>query len=121
MRRGVGVAALLAAALAHSVAAQSTTPPRPVLGYAVVLASALNIRERPALDAPVVAVAARGEQLCVLRVEADWAEVVARVPAGGTVDAAPRAQGYVSRGFIANRSATREELLSMGCTDASGG
>jgi hypothetical protein len=121
VRRGLAVAALLAAALTHSVAAQSTTPPRPASGYAVVLASALNIRERPALDAPVVAVATRGEQLCVLRVEEDWAEVVARAPAGGTLGAARRARGYVSRGFIANRSATPEELLRMGCTDASGG
>ena len=93
MRRGLAVAALLAGALAHSVAAQSTTPSRPASGYAVVLASALNIRERPALDAPVVGVATRGEHLCVLRVEEDWAEVVARAPAGGDTGCGPARAG----------------------------
>lgn len=91
--------------------ARGQTGPEPS-AYLVVIASRLNIREAPTLDARVVGSAARGERLCALRYQGDWAEV--RTP-GTATSPAGRTRGFVSRGFVSETRATREQLQAMGC------
>jgi hypothetical protein len=83
-----------------------------VNAYLVVLASRLNIREAPALDAPVAGVALRGQRLCAVRYSGDWAEV-RTVPSAG--DGAPTVVGFASRGFLSEVRAEVAELERLGC------
>ena len=109
-----------AALTAGGAAAQQPTGPRPTgprgpeaTTYLIVLASSLNVRATPSLEGRVVASVARGDRLCIVRyVGEDWAEVASPRPG----EAGPaRPLGFTSRGFVSERSATRDELRSMGC------
>ena len=94
------------------VAAQAAGGTDDATGYAVVLAARLNVRGAPSLDAQVLATVARGDTLCVVSVRDDWAEVFA------PTDGAPgeTLQGYVARGFLAERRGPQSALAEVGCT-----
>jgi hypothetical protein len=85
---------------------------RAVSAYVVVLAARLNIRSAPALGAPVVAVAERGERLCAIGFDADWVEVRTPLDERGPPQ---RRSGFVSRGFVSETRATSQQLEEMGC------
>jgi hypothetical protein len=100
-------------ALAAPLAAQRGGEREPAASaYVVVLAARLNIRSAPALDAPVVAVAERGERLCAMGFDADWVEVRAPLDERGPPQ---RRSGFVSRGFVSETRATSRQLEEMGC------
>jgi hypothetical protein len=80
--------------------------------YVVVLAARLNIRSGPALDAPVVGVAERGERLCATGFDGDWVGVRAPLDERGPPQ---RRRGFVSRGFVSETRATSQQLEEMGC------
>jgi hypothetical protein len=105
-------AAIVLACLARPSAAAAQSPePRPELSaYLVVLASGLNVREAPDLAARVVGAVGRGERLCAIRYEGSWAEVV--TPSSSSD---PGRRGFVSRGFVSETRAGREEMQEMGC------
>lgn len=112
MRAVASTAAIVATVLAHPAAALAQTPEaRPELSvYLVVLASGLNIREAPDLGAGVVGVVSRGERLCAIRYRGSWAEVT--TPSSSAL---PGRRGFVSRGFVSETRAGRDELAAMGC------
>ena len=83
-----------------------------ISAYLVVLAGELRVRDGPSLEATIVGAAARGEELCVLRYEGDWAEVV--TPTLADRPGEPL-RGFVSRGFVSERRAAPAELERMGC------
>ena len=83
--------------------------------HATVLAGSLNVRDSPSLNGQVVGSAARGETLCVIAFEGDWAEIVTPLTEGG---APSRIRGYVSRGFVSEARADAETLRAMGCGPA---
>jgi hypothetical protein len=105
-------AAIAPTCLARPSAAVAQSPePRPELSaYLVVLASGLNVRETPDLAARVIAAVGRGERLCAIRYEGSWAEVV--TPSSSSD---PGRRGFVSRGFVSETRAGREEMQEMGC------
>jgi hypothetical protein len=116
LRRAVLSVLLLAAPLSARQPDTAGTPG--VSAYLVVLAGGLNLREGPTLGARVVGVASCGERLCAVRYDGDWAEVRTpldeRGPSGQT-------SGFVSRGFVSETRATRQQLAAMGCQGPSGG
>lgn len=75
-----------------------------------MITSSLNVRAGPSLEGDVVGAVGRGDQLCVLRVVDDWAEVRSPATVGDAVE------GFVSRGFISERRVSAEELAEMGCS-----
>ena len=108
---GVGLLFLFGASPLHAqVETPSTLTPN---AYLVVLASTLNVRGSPDLAATVVATAARSERLCLIRYDGDWAEIESPPVA----DESARIRGFVSRGFVSERRAGREELTRMGCLE----
>lgn len=107
------VVALLLALAAPLAARQGDgARERAASAYVVVLAARLNVRSAPALDAPVVAVAERGERLCAMGFDADWVEVRAPLDERGPPQ---RRSGFVSRGFVSETRATSRQLEEMGC------
>lgn len=94
--------------------AQAPGVPQPerAHAYLVVLAGSLNVREAPALGAPVRRAMPRGATLCLVRYEGDWAEVTTPRGAEG---APPPTRGFVSRGFVSERRTTTSNLAGMGC------
>lgn len=108
--RGAALALLLA--LPGTVDAQSDGGSA-VGAYLVVLSARLNVRERPGLDAKVLDTAARGDVLCVLGYEGDWARV--RRPSSIPEGEGPVAVGWVSRGFVSETRAPDRRLDEMGC------
>jgi hypothetical protein len=107
------VVALLLALAAPLAARQGGGEREPApSAYVVVLAARLNIRSAPALDAPVVAVAERGERLCATGFDGDWVGVRSPLDERGPPQ---RRSGYVSRGFVSETRATSRQLEEMGC------
>jgi hypothetical protein len=104
------VAALSGLARPAAAGAQGQDPRPELSAYLVVLASGLNIREEPDLGARVVGAVGRGQRLCAIRYEGSWAEVV--TPSSATE---PGRRGFVSRGFVSETRAGREEMQGMGC------
>lgn len=114
LAHAVGFALGCLTAMPSGVAGQASDDLVPT-GYATVLAGSLNVRDAPSLNGQVVGSAARGETLCVITFEGDWAEVVTPL---NEADASSRIRGYVSRGFISEARADAETLLAMGCGPA---
>lgn len=112
--RSVGL--LVIAVLAHvAVAAHassqepSSSPPARALG--VVLASSLNVRAAPGLNADVRTTAARGDTLCIVSVDGDWARV--RLPRdSGSPEVM---EGFASRGFLSEVRVVADDLETAGC------
>lgn len=92
MRGRLGLTALLGALVTGCATAPPPAPPTPSAPAEVpaaapeqkpsappvhvrVTASKLNVRQRPALDAPVVASAKKGDELLVIGEQADWLQV----------------------------------------------
>lgn len=88
------------------------TTPATSASYAVVLASRLNVRAEPSLDATVRFAVERSDTLCVLGVIDDWADVRTRSVPG---DPTSVRRGYVARGFISEHRPTAERLAALGC------
>jgi Bacterial SH3 domain len=102
---------LLGAAPGIEAQRPETGPEDTIPAYMLVIAGRLNIRARPGLDAPVVGTALRGETLCLIRYDGDWAEVRSAVVEGGRAET----RGFVSRGFVAERRASPRQLVEAGC------
>lgn len=76
-----------------------------------MLAASLNVRAEPTLDGAVRATVARGDTLCVVSVQGDWARV--RVP--GPPEGAAVVQGFAARGFLSEKRVTVDQLRHAGC------
>jgi len=96
--------------LPFSVAGQTRAPS--VSAYVTVLAGSLNLRDAPSLNGRVVGSLSRGDRLCVIRYEGDWAEIRTPTLAGSTAE--PR-RGFVSRGFLSETRADAATLEQVGC------
>lgn len=95
---------------ASALAAQQAPRPSVPRALGLVLASSLNVREAPALDADVRASVPRGDTLCVIAVEGDWARVRVRGRADASV-----LEGFASRGFLSEVRVAASVLESAGC------
>ncbi len=111
MRWATAPALVVSVVMAGPVAAQQATPSPPARALGVVLASALNVRTAPALDADVVTTVARADTVCVLSVEGDWAKI--RLPTSSSE--APVLEGFASRGFLSEVRVAASTLQRAGC------
>lgn len=109
LRQGALVFSLL---LLFPLAAVGQTGGSAVPAYVTVLAGSLNVRDAPSLNGRVVGSLVRGDRLCVIRYEGDWAEIRTPVPEGATAE--PR-RGFVSRGFLSETRADPATLEQIGC------
>ena len=109
---GLAVALVGLAVAAVPGSAQQSSEPRPARALGVVLASSLNVRAAPTLGADVRASVPRGDTLCILVVDGDWAEVrLQRRSSDARV-----LEGFASQGFLSEIRVTAETLTSAGCS-----
>lgn len=110
--RAAVVVVLGAASLTPTLSGQAPTTDRGAFGWAEVLASRLNVRGGPSLDGKPIGVVERGEIVCLVTVDDDWAEIFTpgspEIPGAGV-------RGWVARGFLSERRGTPAQLAARGC------